>query len=260
MINLKERLQKNEATIGSWLTIGSPIVAEIAASSGFDWLTIDMEHSVITLDVAQELIRVISLMDIVPLVRVGENDPTLIKRVMDAGAAGVIVPMVNNRDDAVKAVKSVKYPPTGTRGVGLARAQKYGFDFNGYKTWVEQESIVIAQIEHIQAIENLHDILSTPGIDGTIIGPYDLSGSIGLPGDFERAEVQTLLKQYEDTCRRLGKPMGVHVVEPDSILTGEYLQRGYSFIAVGLDTLYFGHSCKTVTKLIREKLQKGMKV
>ena len=132
MKSLKERLRKKEVTIGSWITLGHPSVAEIMAKAGFDWLTVDMEHSAITLHQAQQLIQVIELSGVVPLVRVGENDPNLIKRVMDAGAHGVIVPMVNSKEDAEKAVRSVKYPPRGFRGVGLARAQKYGADFEGF--------------------------------------------------------------------------------------------------------------------------------
>ncbi|HMB45898.1 MAG TPA: aldolase/citrate lyase family protein, partial [Candidatus Methanoperedens sp.] len=127
---LKTRLQNNQLTIGSWITLANNNIPEIMAQSGFEWLTIDIEHSVITLDVVQQMIQVIEGKGVVPLVRVGENNPNLIKRVMDAGAYGVIVPMVNTRDQAEAAVKAVKYPPAGTRGVGLARAQGYGFDFD----------------------------------------------------------------------------------------------------------------------------------
>ena len=121
---LKTKLKNNELTIGSWITLGNSSVAEIMAQAGFEWLTIDMEHSVITLDIAQQLIQVIGGYGVVPLVRVGENNPNLIKRVMDAGAYGVIVP-INTKEDAKAAVNAVKYPPIGTRGVGLARVQGY---------------------------------------------------------------------------------------------------------------------------------------
>ena len=196
-MNLKEKLRNRELTIGSWITIGSTVVAEIMAKAGYDWLTIDMEHSAITIDIAQELIRVIELCGVTPLVRVGNNDANLIKRVMDAGAHGVIVPMVNSREDAENAVRSVKYPPRGFRGVGLARAQKYGADFEGYKQWNDKNSIVIVQIEHILAVENLEEILSVPEVDGFIIGPYDLSGSLGVPGEFDNPEVLDALKRVK---------------------------------------------------------------
>lgn len=255
MKTLKKKLQKNEFTIGSWLTLGHPAVAEIMAKRGFDWLTIDMEHSVITLPQAQQLIQAIELSGVVPVVRVGENDPALIKQVMDAGAHGVIVPMVNSRDDAMRAVRAVKYPPQGTRGVGLARAQGYGFEFEKYKEWLGRESIIIVQIEHIEAISNLEEILSTEGVDGTIIGPYDLSGSLGKPGSFDNKDVVEALARYEQVCRRFAKPMGFHVVQPDASRALQYINRGYSFVAVGLDTLFLGMKCEEVV----ERIQSGEK-
>jgi 2-dehydro-3-deoxyglucarate aldolase len=252
MDTLKNKLRNRELTTGSWLTIGHPSIAEIMARAGFDWLTVDMEHSAITLDVAQQLIQIIELSGVVPLVRVGENSPNLIKRVMDAGAHGVIVPMVNTNEDAMKAVEAVKYPPVGTRGVGLARAQGYGFEFEKYRDWVNKESVVIVQIEHIKAIENLEAILSTTGVDGSIIGPYDLSGSLGYPGDFERSEVKKALQRYEEVCDALQKPKGFHVVQPDPGKTLALRKKGYSFVAVGLDTLYLGGKCREVLRDIRK--------
>ena len=122
---LKRKLSQNEITIGSWITLAHPAIAEIMACAGFDWLVVDLEHSVITIKEAEELIRVINLCGVVPLVRLSINDSVQIKRVMDAGAHGIIVPMVNNRAEADTAVAAVYYPPKGTRGVGLARAQGY---------------------------------------------------------------------------------------------------------------------------------------
>jgi len=243
MIDLKKRLRDTIFSLGSWITLGDGAVAEILSRAGYDWLVVDMEHSAITLPQAQDLIRVIELADVMPLVRVGENDPALIKRVMDAGAHGVIVPMVNSKDDARKAVNAVRYPPRGTRGVGLARAQGYGMTFEKYRRWAAQRSIVIAQIEHIDAIRNLEEILSVEGVDGTIIGPYDLSGSLGHPGDFGRKDVKEALERYEDICGKIKKPMGFHVVRPDAEAAGQYKAKGYAFLAVGLDTLYLAENC-----------------
>jgi 2-dehydro-3-deoxyglucarate aldolase len=251
MKNIKKKLNSMEYTVGSWITIGHPAVAEIMCQAGFDWLTIDIEHSTISIDQVQELIRVIDLCGVVPLVRVGENAPTIIKRVMDAGAKGVIVPMVNTREEAEAAVSAVKYPPVGKRGVGLARAQQYGFGFDSYKLWVEEGSIVIVQIEHIKAIENLEDILSVPGVDGSIIGPYDLSASLGWPGEFERPKVQKALARYEEICIKMGKPMGSHVVQPDPDRVAELRKRGYTFLAVGVDMLYFGGACRDTLSRIK---------
>lgn len=253
MILLKEKLRNCESSVGSWITLGHPSIAEIMAKAGFDWLTVDMEHSAITLHQGQQLIQVIELCGVVPLVRVGENNPTIIKRVMDAGAHGVIVPMVNTKDDAVKAVDSVRYPPIGKRGVGLARAQGYGLEFDRYREWVNKESIVIVQIEHVEAIKNLEEILSVEGVDGSIIGPYDLSGSIGMPGEFENPEVQEILNQYENICCKMRKPMGFHVVQPDKEKVQQYIERGYVFLAVGVDILYLGKKCRDVIMGLRNQ-------
>ena len=255
MSNLKERVKKRELTIGSWITIGHSVVVEIMAKAGYDWLTIDMEHSAITLDIAQDLIRVIELCDVVPLVRVGENDSNLIKRVMDAGAHGVIVPMVNSKEDAEKAVASVQYPPIGFRGVGLARAQKYGADFEGYKKWNEQESIVIVQIEHIKAVENLEDILSVEGVDGFIIGPYDLSGSLGVPGQFDHPEMLKALNRVKDVSEKMNALSGFHVIPPEVEAFQEKVREGYKFIAHSLDILFLGNGCRDSLKNIRKFLQ-----
>ncbi len=244
--DLKEKLRKQQITVGSWITIGHPIIGEIMANMGFDWLTIDMEHSAITMSEAHQLIQMIELSGVVPLVRVGDNNHLLIKRAMDAGAHGVIVPLVNSKDNAVNAVEAIKYPPTGKRGVGLGRAQGYGFTFEQYRRWVNDESIVIVQIEHIDAINNLEEILSVDGVDGSIIGPYDLSGSLGIPGEFQDSRVLKAIEHYETTCHKLVKPAGFHIVKTDAEKANYYKKQGYSFLAVGLDTLYLGQKCKDV--------------
>ncbi len=242
-LSLKAKLKDSQLTIGSWITLADTAVAEIMANSGFDWLTVDMEHSVITLDKVQELIRVIGLCGIPALVRVGENNQNLIKRVMDAGAHGVIVPMVNSKEDALRAVNSVKYPPFGSRGVGLARAQGYGFCFNEYKKWLQAESVVIVQIEHIEAVENLEEILSVNGVDGFIVGPYDLSGSLGKPGDFKDTKMQEALREIIRVANKLKKPAGFHVIMPCEKDLLKKIKEGYKFLGFSLDTIYLGQSC-----------------
>jgi len=256
-VNLKERLKKRELTVGSWITIGSTVVAEIMARAGYDWLTVDMEHSAITLDTAQELIRVIELCKVTPLVRVGHNDSVMIKRVMDAGAHGVIVPMVNLKEEAERAVGAVKYPPAGFRGVGLARAQKYGADFEGYKEWNEKESIVIVQIEHIKAVNNLEEILAIDGVDGFIIGPYDLSGSLGVPGQFEHPEMLAALKHIKTISEGMNALSGFHVISPTVEAFDSKVNEGYRFIAHSIDTLFLGSSCGDSLTIIREKFSDG---
>ncbi len=250
-MTLKYKLTNRELTVGSWITLGHPSIAEIMAKAGYDWLTIDMEHSAITLHQAQQLIQVIELTGCVPLVRVGKNDPNIIKRVMDAGAHGVIVPMVNCREDAEKAVSSVKYPPIGTRGVGLARAQGYGESFESYKEWNDEESIVIVQVEHIEAVRNLKEILTVEGVDGFIIGPYDLSGSLGVPGQFDHPDVVKALEKVKEISNNLDSLSGFHVIPPNVHDFKEKVDEGYRFIAHSLDILFLGESCRDSIKQIK---------
>ena len=248
---LKEKLRKGDVSYGSWITIGNPIIAELMANSGFEWLTIDMEHSAITLIEAQNLIRTIELLGCVPLVRVGEKNPNLIKRVMDAGAHGIIVPMVNNKQDAELAVNSVRYPPKGKRGVGLARAQDYGFGFEKYKKKLEKSSIIIVQIEHIDAVDNLKEIISVDGVDGFIVGPYDISGSLGRPGDFENPEFKKCITKIMQYSKKYNKPAGFHVIPPDEKEVKKIIKLGYKFVAISLDTLFLGTLCKNVLNKVK---------
>ena len=142
----------------------------------------------------------------------------------------------------------VKYPPIGKRGVGLARAQGYGFNFENYRDHITKEIKLIVQIEHIQAIKELDAILQTDGVDGTFIGPYDLSGSLGKPGEYDDPEVVLALEQYEEIAKKYNKLIGFHVVTPDYRLVIEKQKKGYDFIAFSFDAFFLG-------KIIRDQLK-----
>lgn len=232
---LKEKLRQNQLTLGSWITLGHPSIAEILAMAGYDWLVVDMEHTTISMEQAGELIRVIDLCGVAPLVRLTSNHPDQIKRVMDAGAHGIVVPMVNFVADAERAVAATRYAPRGIRGVGLARAQKFGPGFQDYLQWQKDGPVVIVQIEHRDALEHLEAIFSVPGVDGFIIGPYDLSCSMGMPGEFDRPEFKAAMQQILATGLRMNFPAGLHVVEPDQARLVEVIQEGYRFIAYSVD-------------------------
>ncbi len=248
--SLKERISRRELTIGSWITLGHPGIAEIMAGAGFDWLTVDMEHSAVGIEQAQRLIQVIELAGAAPLVRVGDNDPVIIKRVLDAGAHGVIVPMVNSRADAERAVAAAYYPPRGMRGVGLARAQDYGADFEGYRKRSEMQTVVFVQIEHIQAVNNLEAILATDGVDGFIVGPYDLSGSLGVPGQFEHPDVVSALARIREVSRSAKPVPGYHWVPSDPSGAVEKIAEGYLFVGYSLDILFLGDTARGGIKAI----------
>ena len=237
---LKEKLRNRENTIGSWITIGHQAIIDILAEAGFDWLTIDLEHTAIDLNELQVLISFIQSHGMSALVRVSKNEEVVIKRALDAGADGIIVPMICSKEEAQVAVSFAKYPPAGKRGVGLNRAQGYGFRFEEYKNWVDKYMVIIAQIEHIDGVNNIEGIIKTKGIDGIIIGPYDLSGSLGIPGNFDDPIVQEALRKVEQVCLAHNKSMGYHIIEPDSSLIIEKQKSGYNFIAFSTDFFFLG--------------------
>ena len=251
---LKEKLQNKELSIGSWLTIPHQAVIEIMSTAGFEWLTIDMEHSPISIETIMNLIGHIQGNGMQALVRVSKNEEVAIKRVLDAGADGVIVPMIKNKEEAIEAVSFVKYPPLGKRGVGLNRAQKYGTAFDTYQDWVKNNAVVIAQIEHIDAVNNLEEIFSVPGIDGIIVGPYDLSASMGFPGEYDREDVKAALERIDVVAKKLNKPLGFHIVESDHSKILEKIAKGYSFLAFSLDFFFLGDKARQEMNLLKQKL------
>jgi 2-dehydro-3-deoxyglucarate aldolase len=242
-------------TIGSWITLNHPSIAEIIADAGFDWLCIDMEHSVTDYFEAQQLIMAIQSKGLKAFVRVGNNNSRIIKRILDAGADGIIVPSVNSREEAIKAIQSVKYPPFGKRGVGLSRAQSYGFDFESYKDEKAKEIKLIVQIEHIDAIRNLDSIIEVDGVDGTFIGPYDLSGSMGKPGRYDDDDVKEALQRYETVAKRYDKLIGTHVIQPNYDLVVEKMNKGYNFIAFSLDILFLGTIAREQMGQLKAKMK-----
>lgn len=256
MKSLKEKLKNNELTIGSWIMIGHPISIEVMSLAGFEWLVIDMEHTAIDINTAQNLITTIQANGIKALVRVSKNEEVIIKQVLDMGADGIIVPMVNSKEDAIKAVEFAKYPPIGKRGVGLYRASKYGVKFEEYKKWVEEELVIIAQIEHIDGVNNIDEILQVEGIDGTIIGPYDLSGSMGYPGEFERNDVKEAVQKVLDKCKEYNVPSGFHVVDTNPEKLKQKIKEGCTFLAYGIDYFFMRDLAINGMKEIKEKIDK----
>jgi 2-dehydro-3-deoxyglucarate aldolase len=255
--SLKSRLRAGLPTIGSWLTFGHPGLAEVIASSGFEWLVIDLEHSLIELADVAAIIRAIEPLGVAPLVRLTSNDPNQAKRVMDAGAHGVLVPMVASADDARAAVNAVHYPPKGTRGVGLSRAQWYGDRFAEYVASLPEQAIVVAQIEHRDGVRALPEIVKVAGVDATIVGPYDLSASLGVPGQLDDPAVARALDEYERISKSARVPMGYHVVEPDPALITARISRGYSFLAFSVDFLFVSRSCRGAMERLRASLPRN---
>ena len=252
--NLRKLLNSGSLALGSWITIGDNKVAEILSISGFDWLAVDLEHSVINIEKAGDLIRIISMNQITPLVRLTNLDENLIKRVMDAGAGGIIVPNISAREQVEKAVSATRYPPIGTRGVGLDRAQGYGTKFKEYFDWQKEGPVVIAQIENISAIKNLKDIFNVEGLDGFLIGPYDLSCSMGIPGDFNNPKFIDTVNLILDIGKKAGLSIGTHIVEPDLDLLKGSIDKGYNFIAYSVDIRMLSNVAIQARRILNNKL------
>jgi 2-dehydro-3-deoxyglucarate aldolase len=254
---LKEKLNKNkEVTLGSWISLAHPAIAEIMCNADFEWIVIDLEHSSITLSQAEELIRVIDLKGKSPLVRLSSNDPTQAKRIMDMGAHGIVCPMVNSKSDAEKIYKSMHYPNVGFRGVGLARAQSYGNSFHEYKKDLSDSSILVVQIEHIDAVDNLEEILSVKGVDAYIIGPYDLSASMGIPGEFDNPKLIEALERVKEVGIKMNIPGGIHIVEPDLNQLDQRIEEGYKFLAYSVCMRMLDHACREGYKHFQKKISK----
>lgn len=248
--DIKAKLKRGEVTVGSWMSMGHASIAEILASAGYEWVVIETEHTAIDNSEVLRLIIAIEGAGAIPLVRLAWNDPIQCKAAMDSGAAGVLVPMVNTRADAELAVRSIKYPPLGFRGVGLARAQGYGQTFDDYVARANDDSLLIVQIEHIDAVNNIDEICAVPGIDGTFIGPYDLSMSMGIPGQLDHPDVIKARRRVLETTLARGLTAGIHLVHPDRAaadLPG-VVGAGYRFIALGTDILFLGDSCRALQR------------
>lgn len=235
-VSLRQKIRNKELTLGTWITLYHRALVEIACDSGLDWVCVDLEHSSIDLDQAATLITLANSKNTFPFVRLHSNDPVLVKRMMDAGAKGIIVPSVNSKEEALKAYKSMHYPPLGFRGVGLASAQKYGFSFHDYHKWLKDEAVLIVQIEHIDAVNNLESILSLDEVDGFMVGPYDLSASMGIAGQFDHPEFLKAMEKVEIVSNKISKSCGIHVVEPDLKRMQECKEKGYSFISMSIET------------------------
>ena len=253
---IKEKLQNKKPSIGTWMSMAHPSIAEIFAMAGYDWVVIETEHTAIDVSEVLRMVIAIEQRGSIPLVRLASVDPVQAKAVLDSGAAGVIVPMVNTKAEAELVVAMTKYPPMGTRGVGLARAQGYGVDFDAYVKNANRDTLVIVQIEHIDAVNNIDEILSVPGIDGTFIGPYDLSMSLGMPGQLTHPKVVEAKEKVLKAVLKKGLAAGIHFVQPNTAVSDceEAVRAGYTFIAVGTDILFLGDSARNMQTALKKSI------
>jgi len=217
------------------MAIPSTAIAELMGSAGFDCVVVDLEHSTLSISEAGELIRVIDLAGGSPLVRLSSNDSVEIKRVLDAGAEGIVVPMVTTPEHVLAAADGMFYPPKGKRGVGLGRAQAYGRGFEHYFKAKSSNLTLIIQIEHVDALANLDQIFGSGLVDGYIVGPYDLSCSLGLPGQFDSSEMLGALSEIKSCAEHYGIPGGLHVIEPEVASLKAGYEEGYRIMIYSVD-------------------------
>lgn len=233
----RQRLLKGETLFGTVLSLPSPELAEICAGAGLDWLFIDMEHGQID-PLALQRIAQATNGKCACMARLPANEDFWFKKALDVGIAGVIVPLVNTPEEARRAAASSKYPPVGTRSVGLARAHAYGPGFQDYVAQANQNTTLIVQIEHIRAVENVEAIIAVPGVDGVLVGPFDLSASLGMPGQVEDARVVEAIEHVAQVCLAKGSVLSIFAGSLE--FAKRWMARGYRMVAVNSDTQLFG--------------------
>lgn len=240
---LRQKIKNHEVTIGSWLQSPDPESAEIMSFSGYDWLVIDTEHGSISHNQIPNICRAIELSGTLPLVRVFDGSEKEVRRALDAGAAGVIIPNVSSLDQLAKTIEICLWPPGGRRGVGYCRANLYGGFFHEYEE-ISQEPLVIAMIESKDGLENIEEIVKSPSVDALFIGPYDLSASLGITAEFSSVIFKQSINTIIDTCKAFGKPVGIHIVSPSVEELRKAIADGFTFVAYSIDTVFLRAASK----------------
>jgi 2-keto-3-deoxy-L-rhamnonate aldolase RhmA len=235
----RKKLLSGELLIGPMVTLTSSDVAELFAEVGFDWLFVDAEHGPFS---ARELQNVLqgAGKDMSCVIRLPVGDEGSIKTALDVGAAGIIAPQVNTQEQAERIVRAAKYAPEGARGVGIARASRFGLNFNYHIESANQTTAVIVQAEHIEAVNNIEKIVRVPGIDAIFIGPYDLSASLGLMGQVGHPEVTGAIDRITEACREVNLKLGIFGVSAKAVRP--YIEKGFTLIVAGVDTLLMGQA------------------
>ena len=247
---IRARLKRGQAVIGAWLQLPSQDVAEIIGRSGYAWAAADLEHGAITRSDLPGLFRALELGGTAPFARLLCADRERIKEALDSGARGLIFPMIETRAQLDEAIAQALYPGgggpfAGRRGVGFSRANGYGQNLAEHlapENGLGRNIILVAQIEHVKALNELDAIFSHPRLDAYIVGPYDLSASMGRPGDFNHPEFHTVLKRLAETAQAYGLARGFHQVEPDPVALKAKIDEGYSFLAYGVDALFLARA------------------
>jgi 2-dehydro-3-deoxyglucarate aldolase/4-hydroxy-2-oxoheptanedioate aldolase len=246
--SFKERLKKRDLLVGSLLSIGSSDVADILSRVGFDYLWLEMEHAPTSAAQVQQMIQAVG--GRCPcIVRAPWNDHVWIKHILDTGCDGIVIPQIRSAAEAKAAIDACKYPPIGTRSVGVGRAQGYGMEMQDYVQHANERLVTILQIEHIDAVKALDSILDVPGFDAILIGPYDLSASMGLIEQVTHADVQNAIATIKKACAARNIPIGIFA--PDAAFAKAHIADGCTLIAMGIDAIYLWKATKQALSEVR---------
>ena len=248
--DLKTNFRNKERIFGSWTSIGHHQISDMLIKSGVSFHGIDLEHSTISQEQCQRIISTCHAFNIPCLPRVASHNSEMIRRLLDSGADGIIVPNVELPKQVEKIIEWIKYPPIGKRGYGIAKAQEYGHDFNHYISNWNTRSIIVIQIESIDAVNNIDDILAFEEIDAVMIGPYDISGSLGIPGQIGHELVEKAASKVIESCKIYGKSCGTQDVDPTTQSIQNLFNLGYDFIVLSSDVFILSSWAKKIKKII----------
>lgn len=240
---IRERLRAGDHSIGSWIQIPHPSIAEILGRAGYDWVAVDMEHGTVSAQQLPDLFRALELGGTLPLARVAQGAVKDCKQALDAGAGGIIVPMIESAAQLVAVRDACRWPPAGTRGVGFSRANLFGKYFEEYRAEA-QAPLLVAMIEHARAVDQLDAILQVDGLDAILIGPYDLSASMGITAQFEHPDFKSAMRRIHELSQKRKVASGIHVVAPSREQLQARLAEGFRFIAYSIDSVMLDHASR----------------
>ncbi|MEQ1879238.1 MAG: aldolase/citrate lyase family protein [Bdellovibrionia bacterium] len=255
---LKNKLRERKRTFAAWTSIGDAQITEAFAQMDVDFIGIDIEHGTISFEQCQRIIAASQAYGTCCLPRIDSHSMPMIKRLLDSGADGVIVPMVQTVEEVEKLIEWTKYPPKGKRSFGINRAQRYGWDFDTYtQQWNETSSLVL-QIESIAGVENIERIMAFDEVDAVMVGPYDLSGSLGIPGQIDHPRVQEAAAHVISTAKAKGRGCGTQIVEPTPEAIETAFSRGYTFNVLSSDIFLLWKWGENIKQMIRNARPKDL--
>lgn len=234
-IDLKEKFARRERTFGGWISYREPAIAETFAKAGFDFIAIDMEHTTISIDDANRIITSVQSEGGVCIPRQVSHNNDYMKPMLEAGADGIMIPMVNTVEEADAILHQFKFPPVGRRSFGVNRAHGYGFDFEKYITTWNDSGLFVIQIESITAVENIDALVKIEGVDAVMIGPYDISGSLDVPGETDHPKVREAGRRVVDACEKAGVSCMTQVADVTADAVEDAFDQGYTSVVMGSD-------------------------